>query len=174
MKGRKLVILATSLVLISVLLLAACGQQAPAPAPAPAASQTVSGTGQVATANAIVNVRNGAGTDWTRIGAIFPGTPYPVLGEGYGWVNIDFNGRSGWVWGGLVTLSAGAPVQTAANGLEANVIANVRNGAGPDWTRIGAIFPGTVYPITGEQFGWYSFDFNGRTGWVWGGLVTVH
>lgn len=50
---------------------------------------------------------------------------------------------------------------------------NVRAGAGTDFEKIGEIRPGEVYAITGEAAGWYSFDFNGQTGWVFSGLVVA-
>jgi uncharacterized protein YraI len=133
----------------------------------------VSGTGQGAEATTVVIVRSGPGVGWTRIGTIFPGTSYSVLGEDSGWYNIDLNGRSGWVWGELVTIHTSAPVQAGVPMLEATTVVNVRSGPSTDWARIGAIFPGTAYPVTGEQFGWYSFDYSGRTGWVLGALVNV-
>lgn len=150
------------------------GGSVPVPAVPVPTPTVVGGTGQAAEATTVVNVRSGAGIGWTRIGTIFPGTSYPVLGEESGWYNIDLNGRSGWVWGELVTIRAGgAPVQAGVPMLEATTVVNVRSGPSTEWGRIGAIFPGAAYPVTGEQFGWYSFDYNGRTGWVLGTLVNV-
>lgn len=50
---------------------------------------------------------------------------------------------------------------------------NVRSGPGLSFAVIGKIGPGAWYPITGQQNGWYSFLYQGQTGWVYGALVEV-
>ena len=59
-----------------------------------------------------------------------------------------------------------APSGTAGAAIEAVSTLNVRTGPGLSYTRIGQIRPGTAYPVVGEQFGWYTINYNGQTGYV--------
>lgn len=80
-----------------------------------------------------------------------------------------------WKGGSSAPMSAAdAPADSGPRVLRPNTtFVNVRTGAGTDFEKIGEIRPGEVYAITGEAAGWYSFDFNGQTGWVFSGIVVV-
>jgi thiol-disulfide isomerase/thioredoxin len=49
-----------------------------------------------------LNVRTGAGTHYDLIGLISPNMVFVVLGEENGWYMINYNGRSGYVYGEYV------------------------------------------------------------------------
>ena len=57
--------------------------------------------------------------------------------------------------------------------LAATTALNVRSGPGTTYNRLGTIYPGVNYAITGEQSSWYEIDYNGTRGYVYGGFVTV-
>jgi hypothetical protein len=69
------------------------------------------------TANAVVNVRSGPGTNYAQIGRLQAGQSFVITGKNPtgDWWQFDFNGRSGWVLKELVRASGGERVQVAAN-----------------------------------------------------------
>ncbi len=150
---------------------------APAPASAPAAASG----GQSLQATTSLNVRSGPGTGYSILGGIAPGTSYPVTGSQDGWYSLVYNGQTGWVSGQYVTLAGGgaAPAAAAPAGASTGQMAqptdrlNVRSGPGTGYNILGVIVPGSAYPVTGSQSGWYSINFNGQTGWVSAQWVTV-
>lgn len=72
---------------------------AAAPADQPEAVAAESASGQYVEATTGLNVRSGAGTAYSRIGVIQPGTLYPLVGEESGWYQIQYNGTSAYVSG---------------------------------------------------------------------------
>ncbi len=79
----------------------------------------------------------------------------------------------------VTTGTANTPPPSAPAGdltglvLEANTTLNVRTGPGMDYAVAGQIQPGTFYTVSGQLGDWYSIDFNGQTGYVYGPLTTV-
>ncbi|NOX60569.1 MAG: SH3 domain-containing protein [Chloroflexi bacterium] len=75
----------------------------PTPEP-PTPTPTNTPVPPVVFADQAVNVRNGPGTRYPRIGRMTPGERYPVTGKNPAgdWWQIDFNGRIGWVIDRLV------------------------------------------------------------------------
>jgi hypothetical protein len=54
------------------------------------------------------NIRSGPGTAYPIIGAARVGQRLSVIGQARGWWQIAFAGRTGWIWGALVTPNAAA------------------------------------------------------------------
>ncbi|HDQ71086.1 MAG TPA: SH3 domain-containing protein, partial [Chloroflexi bacterium] len=52
-----------------------------------------------------VNVRQGPGTNFTRLGYLEPGTQAKLIGKYNDWWQIEYNGAPAWVFGNLVTAS---------------------------------------------------------------------
>ena len=53
---------------------------------------------------------------------------------------------------------------------------NVRAGPGTNYAVIGTAAPDELFPITGKSPGagdWWQINYDGRTGWVYGPLVTA-
>ena len=67
-------------------------------------------TGPAVTVNGTMNVREGPGTNYPIIGAAAAGQQYAVISRNAAgdWWQIEYGGRLAWVYGGLVTPSAGA------------------------------------------------------------------
>ena len=67
-------------------------------------------TGPTVTVNGTMNVRGGPGTNYPVIGAAAAGQQYAALSRNAAgdWWQIEYEGRLAWVYGGLVTPSAGA------------------------------------------------------------------
>ena len=84
-------------------------------------------------------------------------------------------------WKGMAPPAApAAPAQTAQSFAEGTPvltssvsILNVRSGPGLDAGLIGTMNSGEQYAVTGESGGWYSVDFKGQAGWVFGEYAIV-
>lgn len=67
--------------------------------------------------SATLNVRSGPGTNYGIIGQIRQGQTFLITGKNPAgnWWQFDYNGRAGWVSGGLVRVTNGQVVPVAAN-----------------------------------------------------------
>lgn len=50
---------------------------------------------------------------------------------------------------------------------------NLRTGPSTSYSIITMLPGGTSYPATGQNGGWYTIDYQGQTGWLFGGVTTV-
>ncbi|TVR20082.1 MAG: hypothetical protein EA396_11235 [Anaerolineaceae bacterium] len=50
---------------------------------------------------------------------------------------------------------------------------NLRTGPGTSYGIIVTLPGGSSYPATGQNSGWYTIDYQGQTGWIFGGVTTV-
>lgn len=117
---------------------------------------TVIATGTVK-ANTGLNVRNGAGVNYTLVGRLTGGTPVNIYERvtvnGAEWGRI---GTNQWVCLSYVILngSTNNTTNTATTGtgtVISSTALNVRNGAGINYTKVGSLTPGsqvTVYEVT--------------------------
>lgn len=166
----------------------------PAPRTGTAAPQT---QGAAISVLGDMNVRSGPGTAYDRIGGAAEGETYDVTGKSQDgqWWQIDFDGRSGWIFAPYVLAAnvenvpvvdapqAGAtepgepatetpatpagPLATTAGDL------NVRAGPGTEYDRIGGANEGEEFAITGRSSDgeWWRIDFEGRSGWLYAPFV---
>ena len=67
--------------------------------------------------NATVNVRSGPGTNYATMGQIRQGQSFAITGKNPAgdWWQFDYNGRTGWIIGRLVSARSTDGVQVAAN-----------------------------------------------------------
>ncbi len=144
-----------------------------------------------------MNVRSGPGTAYDRIGGAAEGETFAITGRSQDgqWWQIDFDGRSGWIFAPYVLAAnvenvpvvtdpqAGAtepgdpatetpatpaePLATTAGDL------NVRAGPGTEYDRIGGANEGAEFAITGRSSDgeWWRIDFEGRSGWLYAPFV---
>ncbi|MBM7690741.1 uncharacterized protein YvpB [Peribacillus deserti] len=117
-----------------------------------------------------LNVRSGAGTNYSKIGSLPKGSSVQVIQKlSNGWYKISYSGMTGYVSGQYVKSTASAPTyRVNATSL------NVRTGPGTNYARIGSLKNGAVIQvIKKESNGWYRINFNGKTGYVSGEYVTT-
>ncbi|NLD20277.1 MAG: SH3 domain-containing protein [Clostridiales bacterium] len=140
-------------------------------------------TGKVATD--VLNVRSGAGTNYSRIGTITQGKTFTVTGtakDSYGvtWYKFTFNSRNGYVSSQYVNITQ--PSVTPVSDLQGTVKSaeglNVRSGPGTNYGRLGLLSNGKTFTITGKSQAsngvwWYRLSYNGSTGFVTSQYVTT-
>lgn len=96
-------------------------QPAATPAPAVAAAAAATATPEspmVTIGNVLMNVRGGPGTNYNVVGTASPGQEFRITGKSPGlgdWWQIDYGGRTGWVYSQLVTAANAETVQVALN-----------------------------------------------------------
>ena len=139
-----------------------------------------SGTGRV-TAGA--NVRSGPGTNYAVIGSAGAGSTYSIQGSQDGWYKINYNGQTGYIYGGLMSTSGSAPANSGNTGggtsggtssssglvtvndtvTVTGSSVNLRTGAGTNY-RVAATVPrGTQLQRTGTVGGWSRVNYQGQT-----------
>ena len=153
----------------------------------------------IVTIDGDMNIRQGPGTDYARIGGATDGEEFDITGKSADgeWWQIDFGGEAGWVYAPFVTATNAENVPTvAAPSVQTPVAApgpseagqaagdavatvgedlNVRSGPGTEYDRIGGATAGEEYTITGKSADgeWWQIDFAGQPGWIYGPLVTA-
>lgn len=131
-----------------------------------------------------MNIREGPGTDYARIGGATEGEVYSVTGKSADgeWWQIDFDGESGWVYAQFVTAANVENVPTVGDSSPQTPVdavatvggdLNVREGPGTDYARIGGANQGEEFAITGKSADgeWWQVDFGGRAGWLYAPFV---
>ena len=90
----------------------------PAATPAAPAATATPESPMVTIGNVLMNVRGGPGTNYNVVGTASPGQEFRITGKNPGlgdWWQIDFGGRTGWVYSQLVTAANAETVQVALN-----------------------------------------------------------
>ncbi len=153
----------------------------------------------LATANGLINVRTGPGTNYPTLGEASTGQQFAILGKTQDdeWWQIDYEGETGWIFAPNVTATDAENVQVAAvipappeeasppsdqpesviegPSLRVNGLINVRSGPGTDYEIIGGATPGLFFAVSGKNSDeeWWQIDFNGENGWVFWQFVTA-
>ncbi|TCN24135.1 SH3 domain-containing protein [Mesobacillus foraminis] len=119
-----------------------------------------------------LNVRSGAGTNYSKIGSLPNGSKIQVIQKlNNGWYKISYKGRTGYVSGTYVKTSGSSSASASIYTVTADIL-NVRSGAGTNYARIGQLKQGTILKgIQKAGNGWYRISFQGKTGYVSGDYV---
>lgn len=127
------------------------------------------------TTTSALNVRAAAGTNGAIIDTIKEGTEVVVLGKkvvnGENWYSIAYSGKQGYSAASYInTNGAEVPDESAAEGTVTADVLNVRDAASTSASILGTVNQGTLITIKETQSvngeDWYSFDFDGKTGYV--------
>ncbi len=119
-----------------------------------------------------LNVRSAASTSAPIIGKLTNGAQVPVLSSSNGWVQISYNGTTGWVSGQYISVSS-VPTQTGTVNVASSSYLNVRSAASGTASIIGKFASGAQVTILSSSNGWYQISYNNATGWVSGQYITV-
>ena len=134
-----------------------------------------------------LNIRQGAGTNYSIIGKLYKGDVVNILSFSNGWYKIKLsNGSTGWVSSQYITLNdsssdSGNTPSDSEDGTEINKkgtvntsALNVRQGAGTKYSIIGKLYKGDIVNILSSSNGWYKIELsNGSTGWVSSQYITL-
>lgn len=122
----------------------------------------------VVTASAL-NVRSGAGTQYKVIGVLRAGQSVDIVGESNGWYQIDYNGKTGYVYGKYVAVTSNLSNITVLKTVKVTARSglNVRVNSSTAAKKIGAVPYGAELKVVGEYNGWYQIQYNGGYGFVY-------
>ncbi len=127
-----------------------------------------------------LNMRSGAGTDYSVVEVLSEGAYVEVLdgpytANGYKWwqVQVDASGNIGWVAGVYLTVVSAGPFSIGDTVYVTSDTLNVRSGPGTGYSVIDIITYGTNGliidgPVTANGYVWYQIEYVGGTynGWV--------
>lgn len=142
-------------------------------------TDNVYGTGETGKINASdVNVRSGAGTNYSIIGTMNKGDTFTITGtkndkSGTKWYKLNYKSKTGYVISKYVDIVKFTV--TSVSNLKGTVNSsdgiNVRKGPGTGYSSLGTMKNGKTFTITGKVkdskgVWWYRLTFNGKTGYV--------
>jgi cell wall-associated NlpC family hydrolase len=121
----------------------------------------------------ILNVRSDSNSSSGIIGKLYKNNKITILQTRNGWHRINFNNKTGWVYGEFVKLESSPEVPSVKSG-EVNVSSlNVRQGAGTTYKVLGSISKGTKIQVLDSVSGWHKFNYNGVTAYVSSDYITL-
>ena len=123
----------------------------------------------------VLNVRTGAGTNYSIMSKVYKGDTLEVIGSSNGWYNIRLsNGKTGWVSGDYLSISGSSTNTESKKGTVTTDTLNVRSGAGTSYSIISKVHKGDTVNIVGSSNGWYKIELSsGKTGWVSSDYVSI-
>ena len=123
----------------------------------------------------VLNVRTGAGTNYSIMSKVYKGDTLEVIGSLNGWYNIKLsNGKTGWVSGDYLSISGSSTNTESKKGTVTTDTLNVRSGAGTSYSIISKVHKGDTVNIVGSSNGWYKIELSsGKTGWVSSDYVSI-
>lgn len=149
---------------------------------APAATASSGGASGTYTVTAsALNVRKGAGTNYSVIGSLKQGKVVTASGETNGWLQISYNGQTGYISKKYTTSggnasSSGTTAQTSSSAKTGKVTAstlNVRKGPGTGYSKIGSLASGSSFSYTSDSNGWLQISYKGSVGYISKQYTTV-
>lgn len=135
--------------------------------PSGGSSGTVINTGTVTASS--LNVRSGAGTNYSIIGGLKKNAKVEILEKVGSWYKIKYGSRTGYVSGQYIKLSSGGSASRSESTKTGTVTAsalNVRSGAGTNYKKIGYLTKNSKVEIVGQTGSWYKIKFGSGTGYV--------
>lgn len=142
------------------------GEMVPAPVPMP--TPTPQYDYGIVTASAL-NVRAGASTSSKVIGVLHAGNIVNLISESNGWYQIDYNGKTAYIYGKYVAITSNLSNVTVIKAVKVTAKSglNVRVNSSTAARKIGAVPYGAELKVVGEYNGWYQIQYNGGYGFVY-------
>lgn len=107
-----------------------------------------------------VNVRTGAGTNYSIITTVSKGAEYNIVSLGETWSKIELSdGTVGYIINDYLS-------KEDKTGTVTGSAVNVRKAPGTDSEIIGLVYRGQTLPVIGKAEGWVNIKYNDVTGWV--------
>ncbi len=137
----------------------------------------VYGTGETAQVTAsLLNVRSGAGTKYSKIGSLTKGKTFVITGSakdssGVTWYKFKYGSKTGYVSSKYVNIKQNTVTSVSNTKGTTTDALNVRSGPGTSYSKLGLLSKGASFTIKGkvQDFSgvwWYTFSYNGKTGYV--------
>ena len=148
-------------------------------------------TGEATVNSYMLNMREGQGTEYTIIDVAYEGNTVNVLqDDGSGWVQVSFNGQTGYMNKLFLTFketevppvtqvytapAASAPADDPyANATVFGTGVNMRSGPSLTSSVVDNISTGTPIRVNGACGAWYEVVYNGKIGYIYGDYVVMN
>ena len=126
----------------------------------------------IVTASAL-NIRSGAGTNYSVITKAYKGESVDILDTNNGWYKVKLsNGKIGWASSDHITRSSNSNNNSQSGtaisgyGRVAASTLNVRSGAGTNYSVVAKAYKGDKVELLESSNGWYKVKLsNGKVGW---------
>ena len=116
-----------------------------------------------------LNVRDKATTEGKKLGVLKKGTAVETLGLKNGWYTIKYNGKTGYISAKYTTeVKPGTekPTTPATKTVYTTSDLNVRAEPNKNAKKLGVLKKGTEVKTIMLKNGWYSIEYNGKTGYI--------
>ncbi|MBQ9393848.1 MAG: SH3 domain-containing protein [Oscillospiraceae bacterium] len=135
----------------------------------PVSSSAVTAVG---IADGDVNLRSGAGTGYGVLTTVSSGTAVAVTGGSGKWLQVRYDGKSGYMSADYVTVRTSADDLHSYGWVDADGL-NVRSGASISADKVFTLSRGVYVEVTGFSGGWYAVKADGGSGWVSGDYLAL-
>ena len=132
------------------------------------------------TASSSLNIRSGAGTNYSIIGSLPSKASVQILETLNGWYKIKYNNLTGYVSSQYVSVNTSSDTslnspstQNKVGTVTASPSLNIRSGAGTNYSIIGSLPSKASVQILETLNGWYKIKYNNLTGYVSSQYVSV-
>ncbi|MGL5329500.1 MAG: SH3 domain-containing protein [Peptostreptococcaceae bacterium] len=132
-----------------------------------------------------LNVRSGAGTNYSIIDKVYKGDKVDILTSSNSWYKVKLsNGKTGWCSSQYITIGSSSDNNNDNNNTEkpesgkSGVVntssLNVRSGAGTNYSIIDKVHKGDKVDILASSNSWYKVKLsNGKIGWCSSTYITI-
>lgn len=143
--------------------------------PNPSVSQANTGT----VIGSVVNVREGAGTQYAKKTSVTKGAKVSVIGQKPSWLNIRLtNGVTGWIHTDYVKIASVTPAPSTGSNTGSKIevtgsIVNLRQGPGTSYNAQGQVKKGDQLLLLGQREGWYQVQTSRGAAYLAGWFARV-
>ncbi len=122
-----------------------------------------------------LNLRSGAGANYSKLLTIAKGEKVIVLSTSGEWAKIDYQGKVGYVSSLYLKIVENDPIKPSPPVVETPLIKeerkttenlNLRSGAGTNYAKLLTIPKGEKVTVLDESGGWAKIDYQGKVGYV--------
>ena len=133
-----------------------------------------SSSGTTLYVTALVNVRSGPGTNYSKLGELKKGDTVSKVGVTGGWTIINWGSTgTAYVSSSYLTTSGSGSTTTTGTTMVATANVNVRTGPGTSYSLLGYLAKGTKVTKTGVSGNWTVINYNGKVAYVSSAYLAV-
>ena len=126
------------------------------------------------TTTASLNIRNGAGTQYSVLGSYKENTTIEVISIENGWAKISFNGTIAYCSADYLKNTETKEVQAVPEiMLESTTYVNVRRGPDLSYERLGMLSPRDKVKLIASEGIWNKVEYDGQEGYVSNSYVVL-
>ncbi len=116
----------------------------------------------------VVNIREGAGVDFSVISKLARGARIDVAEIQDGWIKVEYEeGKFGFMSADYVD------IDSEVKGKITGGVVNVRSGAGTEYEVVGQVYAGQTFTVVARDIGWTKISYDGIQAYVCSDYISV-